>query len=63
MVIFINANQIVWAGLQELVDLDLHGATYSYMPMGDDNYSGIHDSYFRAILRLCSAYYLNLERW
>ncbi|KAG1851914.1 glycosyltransferase family 24 protein [Suillus subluteus] len=37
-VIFVDADQIVRADLQELVDLDLHGAPYGYTPMGDDNY-------------------------
>ncbi|THV04765.1 glycosyltransferase family 24 protein [Dendrothele bispora CBS 962.96] len=36
-VIFVDADQIVRADLQELVDLDLHGAPYGYTPMGDDN--------------------------
>ena len=36
-VIFVDADQIVRADLQELVDLDLHGAPYAYTPMGDDN--------------------------
>lgn len=37
-VIFVDADQIVRADLQELVDLDLHGAPYGYTPMGNDNY-------------------------
>ncbi|KAL4079421.1 glycosyltransferase family 24 protein [Scleroderma citrinum] len=37
-VIFVDADQIVRADLKELVDLDLHGAPYGYVPMGDDNY-------------------------
>jgi len=37
-VIFVDADQIVRADLQELVDLDLHGAPYGYTPMGDDNH-------------------------
>jgi UDP-glucose:glycoprotein glucosyltransferase len=37
-VIFVDADQIVRADLQELVDVDLHGAPYGYTPMGDDNY-------------------------
>ncbi|KAG1729250.1 glycosyltransferase family 24 protein [Suillus lakei] len=37
-VIFVDADQIVRADLQELVDIDLHGAPYGYTPMGDDNY-------------------------
>ncbi|KIJ61523.1 glycosyltransferase family 24 protein [Hydnomerulius pinastri MD-312] len=37
-VIFVDADQIVRADLQELVDLNLHGAPYGYTPMGDDNY-------------------------
>ncbi|KAI8974783.1 glycosyltransferase family 24 protein [Trametes punicea] len=36
-VIFVDADQIVRADLKELVDLDLHGAPYGYVPMGDDN--------------------------
>jgi len=36
-VIFVDADQIVRADLQELIDLDLHGAPYGYTPMGDDN--------------------------
>ena len=36
-VIFVDADQIVRADLQELVDLDLQGAPYGYTPMGDDN--------------------------
>ncbi|KAF9051644.1 glycosyltransferase family 24 protein [Panaeolus papilionaceus] len=36
-VIFVDADQIVRADLQELVDLDLEGAPYGYTPMGDDN--------------------------
>ncbi|EIW78230.1 glycosyltransferase family 24 protein [Coniophora puteana RWD-64-598 SS2] len=36
-VIFVDADQIVRADLQELVDLDLHGAPYGYTPMGNDN--------------------------
>ncbi|KAK0480614.1 UDP-glucose:glycoprotein glucosyltransferase-domain-containing protein [Armillaria novae-zelandiae] len=36
-VLFVDADQIVRADLQELVDLDLHGAPYGYTPMGDDN--------------------------
>jgi UDP-glucose:glycoprotein glucosyltransferase len=36
-VIFVDADQIVRADLQELVDLDLQGAAYGYTPMGDDN--------------------------
>ncbi|KIY66670.1 glycosyltransferase family 24 protein [Cylindrobasidium torrendii FP15055 ss-10] len=36
-VIFVDADQIVRTDLQELVDLDLHGAVYGYTPMGDDN--------------------------
>ncbi|KAF8888622.1 UDP-glucose:glycoprotein glucosyltransferase-domain-containing protein [Infundibulicybe gibba] len=36
-VIFVDADQIVRADLQELVDLDIHGAPYAYTPMGDDN--------------------------
>ncbi|KAK7462762.1 killer toxin resistant protein [Stygiomarasmius scandens] len=36
-VIFVDADQIVRTDLQELVDLDLHGAPYGYTPMGDDN--------------------------
>jgi len=36
-VIFVDADQIVRADLQELVDIDLHGAPYGYTPMGDDN--------------------------
>ena len=36
-VIFVDADQIVRADLMELVDLDLHGAPYGYVPMGDDN--------------------------
>lgn len=37
-VIFVDADQIVRADLQELVDLDLQGAPYGYTPMGDDNH-------------------------
>ncbi|KAG9313493.1 glycosyltransferase family 24 protein [Chiua virens] len=37
-VIFVDADQIVRADLQELVDLDLHGAPYGYTPMGNDNH-------------------------
>ncbi|KAI9567472.1 hypothetical protein HD554DRAFT_2107436 [Boletus coccyginus] len=37
-VIFVDADQIVRAGLQELVDLDLYGAPHGYTPMRDDNY-------------------------
>lgn len=37
-VIFVDADQIVRADLKELVELDLHGAPYAYVPMGDDNY-------------------------
>ncbi|KAF9447216.1 glycosyltransferase family 24 protein [Macrolepiota fuliginosa MF-IS2] len=36
-VLFVDADQIVRADLQELVDLDLKGAPYGYTPMGDDN--------------------------
>ncbi|KAF5386468.1 hypothetical protein D9757_005906 [Collybiopsis confluens] len=36
-VIFVDADQIVRADLQELVDIDLQGAPYGYTPMGDDN--------------------------
>ncbi|OSD04995.1 glycosyltransferase family 24 protein [Trametes coccinea BRFM310] len=36
-VIFVDADQIVRADLKELVELDLHGAPYGYVPMGDDN--------------------------
>ncbi|KAI0367405.1 glycosyltransferase family 24 protein [Pilatotrama ljubarskyi] len=36
-VIFVDADQIVRADLKELVDMDLHGAPYGYVPMGDDN--------------------------
>ncbi|KAI0676218.1 glycosyltransferase family 24 protein [Trametes maxima] len=36
-VIFVDADQIVRADLKELVDLNLHGAPYGYVPMGDDN--------------------------
>ncbi|KAH8113837.1 UDP-glucose:glycoprotein glucosyltransferase-domain-containing protein [Phellopilus nigrolimitatus] len=36
-VIFVDADQIVRTDLQELVDLDMHGAPYGYTPMGDDN--------------------------
>ncbi|KAH9848797.1 glycosyltransferase family 24 protein [Lenzites betulinus] len=36
-VIFVDADQIVRADLQELVDLDLRGRPYGYVPMGDDN--------------------------
>ncbi|KAI6043927.1 glycosyltransferase family 24 protein [Pisolithus marmoratus] len=36
-VIFVDADQIVRADLKELVELDLHGAPYAYVPMGDDN--------------------------
>ncbi|KAF9239780.1 glycosyltransferase family 24 protein [Melanogaster broomeanus] len=36
-VIFVDADQIVRADLQELVEVDLHGAPYGYTPMGDDN--------------------------
>lgn len=36
-VIFVDADQIIRADLQELIDLDLHGAPYGYTPMGDDN--------------------------
>lgn len=35
-VIFVDADQIVRHDLQELVDIDLHGAPYGYPPMGDD---------------------------
>ncbi|KAF4586958.1 hypothetical protein EYR40_010976 [Pleurotus pulmonarius] len=37
-VLFVDADQIVRADLQELVDLDIQGAPYAYTPMGDDNY-------------------------
>ncbi|KAI6106945.1 glycosyltransferase family 24 protein [Pisolithus croceorrhizus] len=37
-VIFVDADQIVRADLKELVELDLQGAPYAYVPMGDDNY-------------------------
>ncbi|KAI0823499.1 glycosyltransferase family 24 protein [Trametes gibbosa] len=36
-VIFVDADQIVRADLQELVDLDLRGRPYGYVPMGNDN--------------------------
>ncbi|EKM75357.1 hypothetical protein AGABI1DRAFT_46617 [Agaricus bisporus var. burnettii JB137-S8] len=36
-VVFVDADQIVRADLQELVDLDLQGAPYAFTPMGDDN--------------------------
>ena len=35
-VIFVDADQIMQADPQELVDLDLDGAPYGYTPMGDD---------------------------
>ncbi|KAI0628063.1 glycosyltransferase family 24 protein [Trametes polyzona] len=36
-VIFVDADQIVRADLKELIDFDLHGRPYGYVPMGDDN--------------------------
>ncbi|KZT37012.1 glycosyltransferase family 24 protein [Sistotremastrum suecicum HHB10207 ss-3] len=36
-VIFVDSDQIIRTDLQELVDLDLHGAPYGFTPMGDDN--------------------------
>ena len=36
-VIFVDADQIVRTNLKELIELDLHGAPYSYDPMRDDN--------------------------
>ena len=36
--VVVDADQIVRADLQELIDLDLEGAPYGYTPMGDDNY-------------------------
>ena len=36
-VIFVDADQIVRTNLEELIELDLHGAPYSYATMGDDN--------------------------
>ncbi|KAJ2777245.1 killer toxin resistant protein [Coemansia javaensis] len=35
-VIFVDADQIVRADLQELADMDLHGAPYGYTPFCDD---------------------------
>ncbi|KAJ3281857.1 UDP-glucose:glycoprotein glucosyltransferase 2 [Borealophlyctis nickersoniae] len=35
-VIFVDADQVVRADLQELVDMDLHGAPYGYTPFCDD---------------------------
>ncbi|KAJ1963734.1 killer toxin resistant protein [Dipsacomyces acuminosporus] len=35
-VIFVDADQIVRADLQELADIDLHGAPYGYVPFCDD---------------------------
>ena len=37
-VVFVDADQIVGVDLKEFVDLDLHGAPYGYVPMGDHNY-------------------------
>lgn len=34
-VIFVDADQIVRTDMQELVDVDLHGAPYGYTPMGE----------------------------
>ncbi|EIW54691.1 glycosyltransferase family 24 protein [Trametes versicolor FP-101664 SS1] len=36
-VLFVDADQIVRADLQELVDIDLRGRPYGYVPMGNDN--------------------------
>ncbi|KIM70433.1 glycosyltransferase family 24 protein [Scleroderma citrinum Foug A] len=37
-VVFVDADQIVGVDLKEFVDLDLHGAPYGYVPMGDHNF-------------------------